>query len=302
MGENLRVEITDELIDSFATGIYATDPGKEFIPGQQAKFDKSFNFVDGVRYPLSLLHPDIAQRGNQQRIIGVESISGDDFHSDPFTVQEFIREMTWKNFGGIYHTERGLVLGSRAYLPEVGMRLEDFRNFMNTLSGQFGHRALAVLDAGCGDGLAFNEMVQIDGVDAENSIGLSLPHGAKLELLRSSSAVEISDPNLLYANIMHCGSKKRFDLLMSIHGAFLYHPTNHYPQRHMGMLSLLHAINLTEQGGAILAAPYHLPATVELLDDGILGRMKQPFPLQVLRRPTVDEVMKYTMASDAFLY
>lgn len=302
MGENLRVEITDELIDSFTTGIYATDSEKEFIPGQQAKFDKSFNFVDGVSYPLSLVHPDITQEGNQQRMIGVERISGDDYHPDSFTVQEFVREMTRKNFGGIYHTERRLVLGSRAYLPELGMRLEDFRNFMNTLSGQFGHRALSVLDAGCGDGLAFNEMMQIDGVDAKNSVGLSLPHAANRDLSRSSSAVEISDPNLLYANIMHCGGKKRFDLLISVHGAFLYHPTNQYPQRHIGMLSLLNAINLTEQGGAILAAPYHLPATVELLDDGILGRMEQPFPLQVLRHPTVDEVMKYTLTSDAFLY
>lgn len=281
---NLR-GYSDEIIDSFTSGAYVTDPVKEFLPGQQAKFNQSFSFVDGNQYPLSLVHPDIPQEGNQLGMIGVESVHGDSSHPEPWAVQEYLRDTMRRNIGGMCMTGRRLFGQNTTYMVSLGMVEEDFRAFIRELSAEFNHRSLAVLDAGCGDGLAFHDLLGIDEVDQKNSVGLTLPH---------RHTIDAPDPELLYANIMHCGEKKRFDLSVSCQGAFTYHPTNHYRQRSIQMLAFLNLINLTKEGGVILGDHFYPPARDELLKGGILGRMEKTFPLRVLRHPTVDEVMKYT--------
>ena len=52
--------MVESLVERLYDGTYLT-PEAEIAEGQIAKFERTFRFVDGVRYPLSLVHPDIEE-------------------------------------------------------------------------------------------------------------------------------------------------------------------------------------------------------------------------------------------------
>lgn len=277
----------DELAGPLVSGSYLDN---ELVPGQRAKFDAAFNFVDGVSYPLSLLHPDIPQKPGQAKMIGNERIQSR-LKNWMVPLDEFNREVVGGDLRLQYIDDRKFHGGVRtSYLDSFGLGIDDFTKLMGQLSANFGNRALAVLDAGCGIGNGFDQLLQLDGIDKEISVGLTLPRHTNWHSL---------DPRLLYVNIMHCGQRRLFDVGFDAYGAFSYHPMNSYHRSH-GKLSLLHLVNLIRPGGIIFSADIDPFAANILLENGVLenvglgnGVLGKVF--RVVRQPTANEVLKYVM-------
>lgn len=255
------------------------------MDGQIEKFDRNFRFVDGVKYPLTLVIGEIPESEEQLKELGVYKVGGGYHYGGPRSVEDFNREIVRNNLNGAYMTSRKLYRGDRSYVRQMNMSNGAFSRLLKRISNEFGGRALSVLDAGCGEGVAYRELMKIEEIDESSSTGLTLPHFAFRNGLT---------PDLLYANIMHCAQKKRFDLLFDIHGAFTYHPTNQYRQLHTGMLSFLQAISLTEVGGIMFFQP-SLALSIEVFEErGVLERIPGTGACRVLRHPRVDELIELT--------
>ena len=272
------------LQDKFIDGSYATNPKAEILPGQHKMFNDAFNFVDGVKYPLSLAHHSIPQDGDQIVMVGCGVVPGDSFSPDS-SPEEFHRHRYNGSLNYIFKDNRKLFVPDkrgRSYMTSLNFRDEnEFRETVSKLSADFGHRALHVLDAGCGQGLAFRDLLTLDEIDVEKSVGFSLPTRDRRRKLNL---------RLLYADVMHCGMKRRFDMVFSVHGAFRYHPTNLYSQKNIAMLSILQSIDLTQEGGLLLNDVINF-AMPKLFEMGILEYSESSVS-RVLRHPTVDEVME----------
>lgn len=284
----------DDILDSFCSGDYLTDQG-ELIVGQRQKFNEAFTFVDGLEYPLSMVHPEIPQEGDQLGMIGVDKVHG-------VPVRDYVRYRIRKDLDAdypAYKSTRALFgkekfddtgLGSRSknttYVSELGLSEKRFRALISRLSAHFNHRALTVLDLGCGQGVGYKQLLKMDEIDEDTSVGLTLP-------LADTWAYPNTD--LLYVNIMHCGQKRESDFTLSAHGCMRYHPTNFYEQRYPDMLVMLQAVNLTRPGGMILYNVAGMHSINKLINDRILrfDSLSETMALRVLRHPTVDEVMDY---------
>ncbi len=279
----------DDILESFCSGDYRTNEG-ELLVGQRQKFEEAFTFVDGLQYPLSMVHPDIPQEGDQLLKIGVKGVRD--------CVRGRIRKDLDADYPS-YFSERKLFGkekfddselnfdGKSTYVSVLGLGEKKFRALIGRLSADFSHRSLVTLDAGCGQAVGYKQLLKFDEIDEDNSVGLTLP---------SKYTWAYPDHSLLHANIMHCGRNREFDLTLSVHGAFRYHPTNFYQQRHPDMLSLLQAVNLTRPDGMILFNFPNLISIGELIKAGILrfDNLSETMALRVLRHPTVDEVINYT--------
>lgn len=273
-----------------ASDIQATRSGGALI-------GEFFEVVDGMREPYRLVCPPELEILEQQRFVtctaDLASLIG--------------RENIFPaaSSDGSASEDRPLSgSSSDSYESRLLIREGQFGNFLYEYLRVSGKDSASVFDAGCGRARAFGEILAIDGVSREKSVGIT---AAGIRKVREEARDRVNFGNIIFLAPRRGEVETvRFNVLLSVHGALSYYPLNKIGGARYQMLAFLQAINFIEQNGLLLidcmcAKEETVPF---LVSKGILRRVleleqflrngterKTVFMLD--RRPTIDEIREF---------
>ncbi len=256
-----------------------------------------FRVIDGVETPSQLL--------------GIEDPGLDRLFREWGLNESAIRENVdlagYRTTG--YFVTRGLIRSrppyeELSYVDALGMSRNTFVDALEEIRADQGGRRLSVFDLGCGQGVGFEDLLELEAVDPTSSIGITLPN---IQLNPYKQGPQIS-----HANVVHLAPKHQADATFSVFGTTSYHPMDRQFRHHTrGTFGLLQAIGFTREGGWIFHRQLKdLDPDNEVLEEEGILRHDPHFSFrnkknpginaqawQVLRHPTHDEIRELLLSS-----
>jgi hypothetical protein len=172
--------------------------------------------------------------------------------------------------GALESDERAYECGLDIY---PGLLPKLIRDYVGSRRGEI----LSALDIGCGLAVALDELKGIEGISADQSIGVTLPFprpnyceqmtGVYESVSSDSLWVGEGRRDIIIGNILGLIPKRRFDIVLSLRALSIYHPISK-------LFGIFQALNLAELGGLLLMdiANGGEAETVELVRRGVLRR------------------------------
>lgn len=273
------------LIDRFYNADYWNSE-QEVYPGQAELLHENLRLVQaGLLAPLSLCHPDAETTSDQAEELGFDKAQLTRLMQsvvEPGDVSlGYITNRTLGDnpFGGASY-ERDL----STFKEELTEELDDLRE---TLS-----RKLRVIDTGCGRGHAFQAIRRFQSVDESQSLGITLPLFGKRGRKKNQPDPPESEARIAWANIIHCGGKRNFDVLFDVYGAFNYHPGRRVEIPTFKLWPILQAIGFVSPGGRLYCNTASDDAKRFLLEKEVWEE-RRLWTFDLLRHPELNEIKSW---------
>jgi len=247
-----------------------------------------------------------------------------DWRNDPYSLLDPVRETDAKVFA--LHRETGEKIrrtikggpkkeymqarGLGAYEVAFNLKKGALSNIIDLYRNKTGLAAVSVIDAGCGEGRATEQMFVLDAVDENESIGITIHEP-------NSSRSKIAEVNIAEIKPKkEGGNMKRFDLFTCSYGALTYHPMNRIVNDCNDFaFALLQAINFVKDGGLIFSKSFSYMniSSSDFISMGILELAPEhnqftyfnynpACVLRVVRRPSPREILKLLRVEDSKEY
>lgn len=135
---------------------------------------------------------------------------------------------------------------TEGYEETLGIKVGAFDDVLRLHCEKTGKKALAILDSGCGDAIAFGEILGSPYIARGESIGLTIHPLNKTDPRAQDRVVR--------ADCIETAPKKRFDVFISALGTATHHPFGK-------VFAALQAVNMVHEGGLVMLG--HRAATAE---------------------------------------
>jgi hypothetical protein len=235
-----------------------------------------FDTIDGVADPLPLFHADNCNIPDAERL-----------RIHPGKIEKIIAKIGEELKMGEYYLGRPLTGRGRTYESNLNLCKGQFRDIVEMHCADTKKSAISVLDSGCGDAVAFEEILNIPCIDVGKSVGLTI-HSKNFMPVDVQSRV-------LKQNCVTIAPKtdRRFDLVLSVLGTATYHPFDE-------KAGILQSINSTAIGGILMIRISDYPGvddadkktTAIFRDLGIIEPCYTPYVYRLVRHPTLEEIKK----------
>lgn len=215
--------------DDMVDGSYL-EPGRELLPGQIERFERFFTRVDALERPLTLAAPEEGAQWQLRR-------------TNFLDLRDAVLDGVHAAMHPSYTTDRDSYFDG---VPphHLGFEWPKLKRFLREMADEKG-RALSVLDSGVGRGHAFERLLDFEEVDRNSSVGITLPFYA----LREET---VRDLPIVLANVIHCGPKHEFDVIIDFFGSFHYHPL----KDQFDSVTYFQVLGMLKSGGAFYEINY----------------------------------------------